>query len=43
MREASGVKSLSLDTRQKPLKLPLYSKSIASMIKPMSVASLPLV
>ena len=40
---ASRVKSESLDTMQKPSKLPLYSKSIASMTSAISVAFLPLV
>lgn len=42
-REASRVKSLSLDTMQKPLKRRVYSRSIASMISELSVAFLPLV
>jgi hypothetical protein len=43
MRAARRVKSLSLETRQKPPKLPVYSRSIASMISALSVAFLPLV
>jgi hypothetical protein len=42
-RVASRVKSLSDDTRQKPSKLPVYSKSMASMMRAESVEFLPLV
>ena len=40
---ASRVKSLSLETRQKPSNRPLCSRSIASMIIALSVAFLPVV
>ena len=43
MREASRVKSLSLETMQKPSKRSAYSRSIASMIIAESVAFLPTV
>ena len=40
---ASLVKSLSLDTMQKPPKFLVYSKSIASIISALSVEFLPFV
>ena len=40
-REASLVKSLSLDTRQNPSNRPEYSRSIASMTIAASVEFLP--
>lgn len=43
IREARRVKSLSLETMQKPSKRPVYSRSIASMIIALSVAFLPTV
>jgi hypothetical protein len=42
-RAASRVKSLSLDTRQKPSSRPEYSRSIASITIAESVAFLPVV
>ena len=42
-RWARRVKSLSLETRQKPPKRRVYIRSIASMINELSVAFLPLV
>lgn len=43
MRDARPVKSLSEETRQKPSKRPVCSRSIASMTKAISEAFLPLV
>ena len=43
MREASLVKSLSLETRQNPSNRPEYSRSMASMTMAASVAFLPVV
>ena len=42
-RAASRVKSLSLETMQKPSNRPEYSRSIASMTMAASVAFLPVV
>ena len=43
MRAASRVKSLSEETRQKPSKRPLCSRSMASITSVMSDAFLPVV
>ncbi len=42
-RDASRVKSLSLETMQKPSNVPVWSRSIASMIIALSVEFFPAV